>query len=737
MELTGFGKATGNEHAGIEDDTARTLQPAVKAPAADGGGRNWRLLLAALMLLSFACYANSLNNSFVFDDALVISGNPGIRGITNIPRLLGVSTGHVSYRPIRMISYALDYTLNETVWWRLGGCEGPDKGLCPVGYHIANIAYHLLTTLLVFLVVVRLAGTHRAAFLAAALFALHPVHTDSVTYLSGRRDILFTLFYLAGFYFFLRYRQDKKRLAIPASCACYLLSMGSKEMGVTLPLLFLAYDLITHFNHAGGSGSPGYWQALVASAKKCFMQSYALYLLTFLGGLAYGYYKVFITSPSLQFSYYGNSAYITFLTVGRILVHYIKLLLYPVRLNADYSYNAFPLSASWHEPSTMFSFALLLLLGYAALRLTARHKMVAFGMVWFFIALLPVCHIFPHHELLAEHYLYLPSVGFCLAAALAAERALAQGRRSLLITGCLLTVAALFACRIWDRNRDWSNAITMYQKTVTTAPQCARAQNNLGNALARAGRLEGAIASYEQALAVKPAYPDALNNLGIVYLRSGAADEAITTYMKALALTPNHTRVHYNLANAYREKGLFDQAIAAYIKMLQINPGHSPARRNLMDTIARRRELDRKIKAYEQLLAASSADAPLHNNMGELYGRKGMVEKSAFHYEQAMAIDPDYAPAHNNRAWVYATCIDDAQRNGREAVRLATRACELTGFHHAGMLDTLAAAFAEAGDFNSAVRYQKKLLGMIRGKEATAARIRLRRYEKGLPYRSY
>jgi Flp pilus assembly protein TadD len=385
----------------------------------------------------------------------------------------------------------------------------------------------------------------------------------------------------------------------------------------------------------------------------------------------------------------------------------------------------------------LFSFALLLLLGYVALRLMARHKMAAFGMVWFFITLLPVCHIFPHHELLAEHYLYLPSVGFCLAAALAAERFLEPGRRSVLITGCLLAVAVLFACRIWDRNRDWSDTITLYQKTVTTAPQCARAHNNLGNALARAGRLEEAIAAYGQALAVKPAYPDVLNNLGIVYLRSGDADEAITTYMKALALTPNHTRAHYNLANAYREKGLFDQAIAEYIKALKIKPGNSSARRNLMDAQARRRALDRKISAYERALPASPADATLHNNLGELYGRKGMVEKAVFHYRQAMDIKPDYAPAYNNLAWVYATSASEANRNGREAVLLATRACELTAFQNAGMLDTLAAAYAEEGDFENAVAYQKRALAMTLGKEQAALRIRLRRYESGQPYRSY
>jgi tetratricopeptide (TPR) repeat protein len=282
-----------------------------------------------------------------------------------------------------------------------------------------------------------------------------------------------------------------------------------------------------------------------------------------------------------------------------------------------------------------------------------------------------------------------------------------------------------------------AEAATAFQRALSLQPDHYESANSLGALLAQDGDVPGAIARFRAALEIRPDYPDALNNLGIVYGRSGDVDGAINAYRKALALTPNHTRAHYNLANAYRRKGLFDQAVDEYEKALQIKPNHPSARRNLIDVQARKRALDQEINSYEQSLAANPADAVLHNNLGELYGRKGMVEKSVFHYRQAMSIRPDYAPAYNNLAWVYATCMDDAQRNGGEAVRLATRACELTGFQNAGMLDTLAAAFAEAGDFNSAVLYQKKLLDIIQEKETTAARIRLRRYESGQPHRSY
>jgi len=191
------------------------------------------------------------------------------------------------------------------------------------------------------------------------------------------------------------------------------------------------------------------------------------------------------------------------------------------------------------------------------------------------------------------------------------------------------------------------------------------------------------------------------------------------------------------VGESHRLPGGLDQAVAGYEKALEINPNHPWARRNLTEVQARKEAEDQKIITYEQALAENPAEAALHNNLGELYGRKGMVEKAVYHYRQAIATNPGYAPAYNNLAWVYATSVNEAHRNGTEAVLLASKACELTAFQNAGLLDTLAAAYAEAGDFTSAVEYQKKALAMTREKEQTALRVRLRRYESGRPYRSY
>jgi Flp pilus assembly protein TadD len=403
--------------------------------------------------------------------------------------------------------------------------------------------------------------------------------------------------------------------------------MGSKEMGVTLPLIFLAYDVVMNFNQDETAPASGYGKTVLASLKKSLARAYVLYPLTFLGALAFSCYKIFIKSPSLQSSYYGDSAVVTFLTVARILAHYLKLMFFPIRLNADYSFNAFPLSTALYEPSVAASLLLLLLTEYITLRLLKNHAMLAFGIAWFFITLLPVCHIIPHHELLAEHYLYLPSVGLCLAAALTGERFLARGRYAAVLAVCVIAVAALFSMRIADRNRDWSDSLTLYEKTVTTAPQCARAHSNLGEAYASRGRIDEAISQCRQALAIKPRYAEARYNLGFAYYKKGMLDEAIVEYKEALSAEPRYPRALNNLGSVYLEKGETHQAIFYFMKAVQF-----------------------KSVKPEVLIGLSVA-----------LSRLGMQDKAIDRAQSALALKPGLAVAHNNLAYFYYVKKDYAQ----------------------------------------------------------------------------
>ena len=616
--------------------------------------RKWYLLLACTMFVALLSYSNSVHNQFVFDDNHLLLNNLTIRGIEKIPRFLSLKRLRSDHRPVRGISYTVDYTLNKKLWHHLYSYEGLDKGLNPVGYHIANCAYHLVTSLLVFLLVFQLASSYRMAFLAASLFALHPVHTDSVTYLSGRRDILVALFYLAGFYFFLRYRHTRKITYILVAFLSYLLSLGSKEMGVTLPALFLCYDLVTHLPEKIRSiHSSGYWKELFRTCKKVLVQSNYFYSFMFSGALLFTYYKVFIKSPSQRTSYYGDSILTTFLTVGKILLYYLKLLVYPVNLNADYSYDAFPLSSSFLEPATLGSFIVVGILGYGILRMMVTHKMAAFGLIWFFVTLLPVCHIFPHHELLAEHYLYLPSFGFCLVVASVLNHFLEERRYRYPIYISLAAVALFFSLRIAERNRDWKDAFTLWQKTIKTAPQCARAHVSLGNAYNERGELDKAIAEYKQGLAIRPHYAKGHVNLGDAYAKKKLFDKAIAQYKKVLDNNPNHAEALAKTGASYLEKGMLDEAIPALKKALAIKPSYAEALANLGTTYQMKGMLDEAIAMCKKALALMPTLEEAHINLGIAYGKKGLLDEAISHFNNVLRINSDSAHAYYNRAIAY------------------------------------------------------------------------------------
>ncbi len=616
----------------------------------EGSGRLWYFLLALVMLVTLASYSNSVRNQFVFDDNLLITNNPAMRGVEKIPGLLGVGKKRAQYRPLRMISYAVDYTLNQKLWKHLGGYEDWDEGLNPLGYHIANYVYHLLTVWLVFLVVFRLAASYRIAFLAAALFAFHPVHTDSVTYISGRRDIFVTLFFLAGFYYFLRYRQTGKITFIIAALLSYLLSLGSKEMGVTLPALFLCYDLVTQFPENVRRIDGAYFRALALTLKKVLVQSRYLYSLIFLGALSFSYYKIFIASPSNRATYYGDSMITTFLTVGKILVHYIQLLVYPIRLTADYSFDAFPLSTSFLEPATAGAFVVLGVIGYVVLRLVITHRMAAFGVIWFFVTLLPVCHIFPHHELLAEHYLYLPSFGFCLLAGYLVDRLLKETPYRFPVYGCCILVALLFSLRTADRNRDWKDGLSLWGKTVKTVPRCARAHVNLGNAYYKTGQLEESILAYQRGLEIRPQYVKGYINLGEAYVTMKKFDAAIEQHKKALVLNPNSAEGHAGLGAAYLEKGMLDEAIPELEQARVIKPYYAVARANLCAAYQIKGMFDEAITECTRALRINPTLTIAYINLGVAYGKKGLLDQAISQFTSALGTNPDSVDAYYYRA---------------------------------------------------------------------------------------
>ena len=622
-----------SHHPATKGKKTRTSPPLKKSPALQQTSRTTGFYLLCLIFLSTVIYLNTLHNQFVFDDIPLVLDNHFVKHIENIPSYFFSNIEKIPYRPLRMITYAIDYQFT---------------GLNPVGYHVSSIVFHALTTLVLYFTLLALTGKSRVAFFAACLFAVHPVHTDSVAYISGRRDILSTLFYLLGFYCFLQARQKNKTNLLILAFAAYLFALASKEMAVTLPAICFLYDLLEHLPGEGES-----FFRRCSTAVKQSISKYKLCYFSFLvPAILFTCYKVLLKSPSNKVGFYGGDLYIQVLTVGKILMYYIKLLFFPINLLADYSFNSFPLSTSFFEPTTLLSFGALCFLAILTMQLLNKNKTMAFAVLWFFITLLPVCHIIPHHELLAEHYLYLPSFGFVLLIALVMENTLTSSRwrRSILLG--FVVVILLFATRTVDRNYDWKNSYTLCSKTLSTSPNCVRAINNLGIEYYKRKKYEQAKSLYQRALTIQPTYEKAYYNLGNVYRVEQDFARALAMYQKTAQLNPKNYRNHNNLGNAYAMQGLYQQAIKAYQRALKDKPRYAEAYNNLGNVYRSLGQPDRAVIHYQKAIQLESFYKDAYHNLASVYGELKQYDKAIQTLKKLCSYNP-FIPATINMLGVF------------------------------------------------------------------------------------
>ena len=454
-------------------------------------------------LLGVLVFAGCLVNGFTFDDPHIVVENPAVTGGEGWIRVVashywsGEKPSGALYRPLTLVTYRLNRIL-------LG--EGP------FGYHLVNILLHGLAAGLVYLLCRRLAGESVAAF-AAILFATHPIHTEAVVSIVGRGELLAAIFVLAAW--LLRGRPW-------SSALLFLCGMFSKENAVILPGLLLAEDLMTRHQ---GADAPARFRA------------YAPHLAALAVFLAVRFMVVgpLAGDPAGPFAATDTSTRV--LTAVAVLGRGLFLMLFPLRLSADYSYDQIPLVTSMTDPAFLLGTSALI--GCVAVGALAwsRARAISLGIVVYFGALLPVSNLpFGIGVMLAERLFYLPSLGFCLAAGGAiAWLGLRLSARRAFATACLLTlvIAAAYAARAARRTGDWFDQLTLFEATVTASPRSALAQMNLGGVYEALGRHEESEEAYRRAIAIAPHFPAPHYNLGLLLNKQQRIPEAEEQFREA------------------------------------------------------------------------------------------------------------------------------------------------------------------------------------------------------------
>jgi tetratricopeptide (TPR) repeat protein len=295
-----------------------------------------------------------------------------------------------------------------------------------------------------------------------------------------------------------------------------------------------------------------------------------------------------------------------------------------------------------------------------------------------------------------------------------------------------LGVAALERGRI-------DEAIAYYQKALQLNPLYAGAHYNLGNALFKKGRVKEAVAHWQKALAIQPDYADAYTALGVALFQQGQFAQAVECYHQALAFAPDSAEAHYNLGNALLKQGAVDEAVAEWQKALVITPGNALAHKNLGMVFAQQERMDEAIAHWQLAVALQPDDADTHRNLGVALFKKGRAAEAVAHWQKSLELDPGQIRTRISLAWVLATWPVASVRNGAKALELARQADQLSGGNNPLVLRTLAAAYAETGQFSEAEATVQRALSLALAQNnsdlAATLRAQLKLHQAGAPCR--
>jgi tetratricopeptide (TPR) repeat protein len=777
-----------------------------------------------IVAATLAVYGQVARHDFVnFDDDIYVYENPRVRA--------GLAWGGVAWaftttraefwHPLTWLSHMLDCEL-------FGAWSG--------GHHLMSVFLHILNSLLIFLLLRRITGDVGPSAMVALLFALHPLHVESVASTAQRKDVLSTLFGMLTLLAYMRYCERPAAGRYVLVLALLTLGLMSKPMLMTLPFVLLMLDFWPLARFSWAPQSPSRQQPFPRTkTSRLVAEKLPLLLIAVVFGLLTVWAQ---QKAGLVESLEGRPLPVRLANAITSLVIYIKAMFLPYQLAPFYPYpTEFPL---W---KTVGAGLLLTVVTGLAFWHARKAPYLVVGWLWYLVTLLPVIGLVQTAAFArADRYTYIPLIGLfiliCWGLPSLPGRFRSQ-QRMLTLTALICAITLIVTAR--HQVSHWKDSVTLWEHTLRVTNSNALAHNNLGLALQERGRTEEATRHYREALRIDPALHNAHGNLGNALLKQGKREEGMRHYEEALRINPASAKVHNNLGNEWMAQGETGKAIQHYEEALRIMPEEAATHSNLGNALMTEGRQEEAIGHYREALRINPEFAKAHNNLGLALAQKGRRGDGIVHFREALRLDPGYADAHynlglsiaeqgrlgeaahhyrqavtispqhtralyelgvvsfkqgrrgeaiahfrrllalntenpeahrnlamvltdqgkheeaidhyreairlrpddpssyNNLAWIRATHPDPALRNGAEAVDLAEKACQLWGSGEVDLLDTLAAALAEAGRFSEAVATIEQAISLAtsRGPEEQTHELerRLEGYRAGQPYR--
>jgi len=665
------------------------------------------LLLAAVTIFM---YQPAWNGGFIWDDDAYVTNNELLTAPDGLRRIWFSLDSPSQYFPLVYSTFRIEHAL-----W----------GLNPTGYHWVNLLLHVANALLVWRLLARLHVP--GAWLAGAIFALHPVQVESVAWITERKNVLMGFFFLLTLLAWIAFVDERTKRPwrfYALALVLYVLALSAKTTACTLPAALL---LILWLQK-----KPISWQRILQVIPFFFL------------GLGMGLVTVW-----WERYHQGTSrALFAFLSpIERLLIasravwFYLSKLIWPSNLTFIYpKWNispAHPLDYAW-----LLAGVVLCAVIYFARRYVGRSVEVAAA---FFVATLsPVLGFIMlytfRYTFVADHYQYLASIGpIALASAGVATLAGTFKRSRALILSvavCLIVILAVLTRR---QAAMYGDIEALWRTTLARNPGCWMAHNNLGIVLFQKADTDDAIAHYRTTLEMQPDFWDAEYNLGIALLSKGQVDEAIAHCSNAVRIAPNDPDAQVALGNALLQKERIDDAIVHYQKALSMRPDYFLAHHSLGHAFLEKGEIDAAISHCRAALLIQSENADAHTNLAIALDEKGQTAEAIQHYKKALEISPRSVSALTNLAWLLATCSNASFRNGTKAIELAGEADQLSGGTNTLVLRALAAAYAESGQFGKAIEIARAAMQLARtqGDNSLAGALQqeIALYELALPYR--
>ena len=580
------------------------------------------IFFVLLVIIVIVAYGDAMDGPFVLDDSRVVERSLKLREISNFLDVRGV----FSARPLVNLSFAVDYQI---------------AGLNVRIYHATNLLFHIFNTFLVFFLTRQifslslktnlgdknsLSARGIGAFLATGLFALHPIQSQAVIYISQRAALMACFFYLLSIIFYIKARQIKKgRINIKSvvyffSCILFAaMAFLSKKNAASLPLMISMTELMffTDFNAKWGK------KLTVIVLLTCLISICFLWLA---GALKGDLSSVIQRIDRLTRETTDVSRWHYLITQFTVILSYMRLIAFPNGLNIDHGY---PIKSNFFDGFTPYACLILITILILSIRYARKFKILSFGVFWFFIALSVESSILPIRDAMFEHRVYLAFPGFCIIFGWLMTRILPQKPiAKIWISGIIFVICAI---GVHARAQIWENELSLWHDATKKAPHHSRAWNNYGNALVANGNRQLAFYAFRQAIAINPINTDAYCNLGKLYAETGNLEKAEELLLKSIKRSPRFAEAHNNLAVLYMMQHKIEEGIEHFEKTIAFDPERPVA----------------------------------HFNLGKAYLLTGQYDKALKYLQQAIQMKPDIDPM----AYYFVGAIWALKNNPQNAAR--------------------------------------------------------------------